>query len=168
MGRSGTASPGPRTGRRPTRCSRRRPPRSPPAGDTRWRCSDGTVKAWGVHAQGQLGLGSTTSQPLPQIVPGLSNVQVIAAGGCSSMAMGASNAVWSWGQDTRRDRSATGTRAHQPNQPLRDVELERRSGHRRGRLDHAAGCSPRSARRGPGAPTAMPSSAAAARTPSGT
>ncbi|MDI1452128.1 MopE-related protein [Polyangium sp. 6x1] len=63
--------------------------------------SNGTLKAWGYNGQGQLGLGSTTSQNLPQAVPGLNGVQRIAAGGYYTLAMNATGTVWSWGQDAQ-------------------------------------------------------------------
>jgi alpha-tubulin suppressor-like RCC1 family protein len=41
---------------------------------------DGSVRAWGMNQYGQLGIAGITSAPLPQPVPGLSNVRALAAG----------------------------------------------------------------------------------------
>ncbi|GIO15225.1 hypothetical protein J19TS2_47800 [Cohnella xylanilytica] len=58
---------------------------------------DGTVWAWGFNGQSQLGIGNTTSQSLPQQVPGLSGVTRIAAGAYHSLAMTSEGMVWGWG-----------------------------------------------------------------------
>jgi alpha-tubulin suppressor-like RCC1 family protein len=60
---------------------------------------DGEVYAWGDNEFGQLGDGSTTSHPLPAIVPGLSRITGVYAGTFSSMAVDADGVVWAWGID---------------------------------------------------------------------
>ena len=64
--------------------------------------SDGTVWSWGLNEYGQLG-----NQPItgpfgvfnPTPVPGLSNIQSIAAGPLSSFAVAADGTVWAWGNN---------------------------------------------------------------------
>jgi alpha-tubulin suppressor-like RCC1 family protein len=61
---------------------------------------DGSVKAWGAGASGQLGNGETSScQPTPVAVSELAGVSAIAAGGQDSMALLAGGAVTSWGEN---------------------------------------------------------------------
>jgi alpha-tubulin suppressor-like RCC1 family protein len=48
--------------------------------------SDGTVKAWGLNAAGQLGDGTTTGRTTPVAVSGLSGVVAIATGQDLSLA----------------------------------------------------------------------------------
>src|SRR5262249_43529392 len=59
--------------------------------------SDGTVKAWGYDAYGQLGDGGTTNQPTPVTVAGLKGVKQIAAGDYSSAAARTDGGVVAWG-----------------------------------------------------------------------
>lgn len=62
--------------------------------------SDGTVKAWGLNSNGQLGLGDNVNRNEPTLVPGLTNVQWIAAGSDCSFAVLADGTVRSWGNNT--------------------------------------------------------------------
>jgi alpha-tubulin suppressor-like RCC1 family protein len=63
---------------------------------------DRTVKCWGSNGYGQLGLGTKDTQPhpLPETVPGLSNITSLAAGGGDTSHMcavaGGGN-IWCWG-----------------------------------------------------------------------
>jgi alpha-tubulin suppressor-like RCC1 family protein len=60
--------------------------------------SDGTVWARGGNQYGQLGNGTTsTSQPTPTQVTGLTGVTKISAGGLFSLALLSNGTVWSWG-----------------------------------------------------------------------
>ncbi len=63
--------------------------------------TDGTVWSWGSNANGQLGLGSTTTVDTPTQIPGLSNVVAVAATGweygSQSFAVKADGTVWAWG-----------------------------------------------------------------------
>ncbi len=61
--------------------------------------STGTVKAWGLNQYGQLGLGNTSGQNLPQQIPAssLGGVIAIAAGDCHSLALLSNGTVMAWG-----------------------------------------------------------------------
>ncbi|REE97788.1 RCC1 domain-containing protein [Thermomonospora umbrina] len=63
--------------------------------------ADGTVKAWGKNAYGQLGNGTTTDAPTPITVPGLTGVGNghgdVAAGQSHSLAVLANGTVKTWG-----------------------------------------------------------------------
>ena len=48
---------------------------------------DGTVGAWGMNSQGQLGDGTTTRRTSPVAVPGLSGVETVTAGRAYSAAL---------------------------------------------------------------------------------
>ncbi len=66
--------------------------------------SNGTVWAWG---QGPVGDGSTTNCSTPvQVVPGLTNVTHISAGGVARYALTSGGTVWAWGQGPLGDGSA--------------------------------------------------------------
>jgi alpha-tubulin suppressor-like RCC1 family protein len=60
---------------------------------------DGTVWAWGVNNNGQLGLGSTTpnDRKVPEQVPGLSDVIAVSAGYQHNLALLDDGTVWAWG-----------------------------------------------------------------------
>jgi hypothetical protein len=59
--------------------------------------SDGSVRAWGLNGNGQLGLGNTTDQSTPQVVTGLSGVVALATGFGHSMALLGDGSVRAWG-----------------------------------------------------------------------
>ena len=68
--------------------------------------ADGTVRAWGSNAHGQLGNGSPhddprrtvyRDSPVPVLVPGIANAVGIAASRERSVALLADGTVWSWG-----------------------------------------------------------------------
>lgn len=63
--------------------------------------ASGNVWAWGSNGNGELGLGvnDTDLHPVPTIVPGLSNVIALAAGGAHNLALVANGTVWAWGAD---------------------------------------------------------------------
>jgi alpha-tubulin suppressor-like RCC1 family protein len=72
--------------------------------------ADGTVMAWGENGLAQLGIGNNTGPETcsvydyacstkPVLVPGLSNVVAIAAGGDLSLALLADGTVMAWGAD---------------------------------------------------------------------
>ncbi len=58
---------------------------------------DGTVVAWGMNSNGQLGDGTTTFRTTPVPVQGLTGVTAVAAGGGFSLALRTDGTVWAWG-----------------------------------------------------------------------
>jgi alpha-tubulin suppressor-like RCC1 family protein len=58
--------------------------------------SDGTVWAWGLNSNGQLGDGTRTNRSTP-VQLNLSNVVSIARGGSHTLALKSDGTVWSWG-----------------------------------------------------------------------
>jgi alpha-tubulin suppressor-like RCC1 family protein len=65
--------------------------------------ADGTVWAWGINANGQLGDGTTTTRTLPIQVQGLSDVVAIEAAGAQgnqhSLALRSDGALFAWGSN---------------------------------------------------------------------
>ena len=57
----------------------------------------GTVWAWGNNGSGQLGDGTFVNHAIPQLVPGLTSVIAVAAGGSHSLALKTDGTVWAWG-----------------------------------------------------------------------
>jgi alpha-tubulin suppressor-like RCC1 family protein len=62
--------------------------------------SDGTVVAWGDNSYGQLGDGTTTKRFSPVVVPGLTGVVSVAAGGSHSLALKSDGTVMAWGANS--------------------------------------------------------------------
>ena len=58
---------------------------------------DGTVRAWGMNKQGQIGDGTFTNRDRPLTVPGVRNAVAIATGGYRSAALLADGTVMEWG-----------------------------------------------------------------------
>ena len=70
--------------------------------------SDGTVWAWGANFNGQLGDGTANnSLDVPALVPGLSGIIEIDAGGAHSLAVKSNNTIWAWGENTFRQSGET-------------------------------------------------------------
>ena len=62
--------------------------------------NDGTVWAWGLNTNGQLGDNSYFQRNLPvQVAGNLSNVKAITAGGAHSLALKNDGTVWAWGSN---------------------------------------------------------------------
>ncbi len=59
--------------------------------------SDGTVWAWGLNEESEIGDGTTTNRYLPVQVPGLSKIVQVAAGGGAGIALKSDGTVWYWG-----------------------------------------------------------------------
>jgi alpha-tubulin suppressor-like RCC1 family protein len=60
---------------------------------------DGTVRAWGLNAYGQIGDGTFTNRDRPTVVPGVRDVVAITAGSARSVALLANGTVMEWGAD---------------------------------------------------------------------
>ena len=58
---------------------------------------DGTVRAWGLNKQGQIGDGTLTNRDRPLTVPGVRNAVAIATGWYRSAALLADGTVMEWG-----------------------------------------------------------------------
>jgi len=68
-------------------------------------CSDGTVAAWGLNGNGQLGNNSTTNSSVPVAVPitGVPATRIViavSAGGSHSMALCSDGTIVAWGSNT--------------------------------------------------------------------
>jgi len=64
--------------------------------------SDGTVWAWGYDKNGALGNGkndSSSDNPVPIQVPGITNAKMVSAGYCFSLVLLADGTMMSWGQN---------------------------------------------------------------------
>jgi alpha-tubulin suppressor-like RCC1 family protein len=62
--------------------------------------TDGSVWAWGVNSEGQLGNGTLTLGNVPVRVTGLPVIKAISAGRNHSLALGVDGTVWAWGQNS--------------------------------------------------------------------
>jgi alpha-tubulin suppressor-like RCC1 family protein len=61
--------------------------------------SDGSVLAWGLNSNGQLGDGSSYDHATPAIVSSLTGVTAIAAGSAHTFALKSDGSVWAWGSN---------------------------------------------------------------------
>ena len=65
--------------------------------------NDGSLYAWGLNGNGQLGIGNTTDQDIPQKVPfpsGVTSWIAVAAGWDQSLAIGNDGNVYTWGDNS--------------------------------------------------------------------
>jgi alpha-tubulin suppressor-like RCC1 family protein len=91
------------------------------------RLADGTVMTWGENIRGQLGDGTTTSNPTPRAVAGLTDVATVAAGNRHSAAIKRDGTVWTWGYNNQGElgdgtRTNRSTPVQVPN--LRAVDID--------------------------------------------
>jgi hypothetical protein len=62
--------------------------------------SDGVVYSWGLNVLSALGRGTNnTVYPVPEAIPGLSNVVAISASGYTNLALKSDGTVWAWGSN---------------------------------------------------------------------
>jgi|GEM_PF-1360617 len=61
--------------------------------------TDGTVWAWGVNDNGQLGLGNLIDQSAPVQIPALANIASVSAGWVHALALDGDGNVWAWGKN---------------------------------------------------------------------
>lgn len=61
--------------------------------------ADGTLWAWGYNMYGQLGTGSTDSEPTPRQIGTATTWQRVAAGSNSSAALRQDGTLWAWGSN---------------------------------------------------------------------
>lgn len=59
--------------------------------------ADGTVRAWGYNAAGQVGDGTKVDRPAPVVVSDLADVRAIAVGGGHALALTAGGTLHAWG-----------------------------------------------------------------------
>lgn len=62
---------------------------------------DGTVRAWGYNAYGQLGNGTLTGSPRPVTVSGLTGVAQVVGGSVHACALREGGTAWCWGFNGR-------------------------------------------------------------------
>jgi alpha-tubulin suppressor-like RCC1 family protein len=62
--------------------------------------ANGTVLAWGLNAEGQVGDGTTVNKSIPTAIAGLTNVKAIGGGEYHSLALKNDSTVWAWGRNT--------------------------------------------------------------------
>lgn len=62
--------------------------------------ADGTVRSWGVNANGQLGDGTTTNRSTAVVIQDLVNVTDLEAGSFHSLARRSDGMAWGWGQNS--------------------------------------------------------------------
>jgi len=61
--------------------------------------SDGTLWAWGLNSQGQLGDGTTTNKATPTQIGSATNWSAIAAGSNNTVGLRSDGTLWAWGNN---------------------------------------------------------------------
>ncbi|NOK38261.1 kelch-like protein [Corallococcus exercitus] len=74
---------------------------------------DGTLWAWGINDEGQLGDGTTTGRRTPVQVQGLTGVMAVAAGYGHTLALKQDGTLWTWGRNVE-GQLGDGTNATTP------------------------------------------------------
>lgn len=87
------------------------------------RLEDGSVLAWGLNNDGQLGNGTTTSSWTPVPVSVLTDVTAVAAGRFHSLALTEDGQVFSWGGGEHGELGRTATSANTPGQVTIAAEI---------------------------------------------
>ncbi len=62
--------------------------------------TNGTVWAWGLNSNGQLGDGTTTQRAVPVQITSLTGIASVEAGAAHTLALRSDGTVWSWGLNT--------------------------------------------------------------------
>ena len=70
---------------------------------------DGTAWSWGFGLYGQLGTGTNENSSVPVVIPGLSAIAEVCAGGVMSMARDGYGRVWTWGSNSFSGQLGDGT-----------------------------------------------------------
>ena len=95
--------------------------------------SNGTVWAWGLNGNGELGDGTTNTRYSPVQVVGLSNIISVWEGDQNSMALRADGTVWKWGENQYGEQG-NGTIRRRHRRPSHSATSARLEQHRRRRL----------------------------------
>lgn len=76
---------------------------------TVFKCSDGTAESCGFNLQGQLGIGTNTTQPNPTQVSNLTNIKKVSSGGTHALYLLNDSSVWATGYNSYQQLGDGGT-----------------------------------------------------------
>jgi alpha-tubulin suppressor-like RCC1 family protein len=88
--------------------------------------TDGVLSCWGRNLEGQLGIGGTSSQPIPVVVNLGRTVERLAAGGAFTCAAGTDAVLFCWGANTQGQLGLGSTDAQ--TKPVQVTALGTRTG----------------------------------------